>query len=316
MCKTVITGIRATGIPHIGNYLGAIKPILEVQDEYNIFIIVADLHAIPHIKDPKVLNENVSAVTACCLACGLDTEKTVIWRQSQLNEMGMIVSVLSSLTTTQEMDLLMNRQNSKNLDLISYMYPILMAADTLMLDSDYVYAGVDHKEGMALVQSLALRFNKQYGKLFRVPEPMYPPLKEMVKGMDGRKMSKSLNNTITILDTEDNLYEMIMNPMKNVTVTKVEAMEPILKLLSYFVVKEEFDLVKRSFVKNEIDSREVRYHLFTQINRELEPIRQRYQQLINNPTYIDAVLGEGLLKVKKRTLDKVQQMLQKVGLLQ
>lgn len=313
MKRSIITGIRATGIPHIGNYLGSIKPVMEMQDEFNIYQIVADLHAIPHVKDPVTLNENVRITTACYLACGLDTEKTMIWRQSQIGETALISAILSTLTTVEEMDMLMDRKNNKNMDLISYMYPIIMAADTLIANVDYVLAGVDHEKSLEFIQHIAVRFNRQYGELLRIPKPLFPPLVEMVKGLDGKKMSKSFNNTITILETEENLHEMIMNSKLDQTINENDSRETILKLLSFFISEKEFNQIKQCVIKNEVNPREIRYLLFTNMNKELAPIRQRYNDIIKKPEYIDNVLREGLLRVKKHTLAKMQDILQKVG---
>lgn len=313
MHETMITGMRATGIPHIGNYLGSIKPIMELQDKYQIFQLVADLHAIPHIKDPLVLNENVRTVTACYLACGLNTEKTIIWRQSQMNEMGWVVSILSTLTTAEEMDQLMDRKNNHNLDILSYMYPILMAADTLMIDADCVFAGIDHKTGMEFIQKLASRYNTQYGQLLRVPKPVFPSLGEMVKGIDGRKMSKSFHNTITILETEANLYEMIMNSKLYETVSEADTRGTILHLLSLFISEKEFKEIQQNSINNEISSTEIRSVLFTSINNEIAPIRERYDEIMKKPELIDNILCEGLIKVKTHTANKLQKVLQQVG---
>ncbi len=312
MCKTIITGIRPTGIPHIGNYLGSIKPILDLQNKYNIFQIIADVHAISHVKNSEILNENVQKITACYLSCGLDIEKTVIWRQSQMREMGLIAFALSNLTDTEQLDLLMERTDNKNIDIVSYMYPILMATDTLMVDPDYVFAGIDHKKNMKFIYNIATRFNMHYGNLFKVPKPLFPPLTEMVKGIDGRKMSKSFNNTISILETEENLYDMITNPKYYETDNREDLMQTSLQLLSFFN-SEEFKHIEQSVIKNEIDMKQVRYLLFININRVLKPIREKFNDLMKKPEYLDAILANGLLKVKNRTEKKMQQIFLKVG---
>jgi len=315
MKKTIVTGIRATGIPHIGNYIGSIKPIIALQDKYTVFQVVADLHAIPHVKNANILKENVHKIIACYLACGLDIEKSIIWRQSQINEMTWISSIFSTFTTTEELDLLVNRQTNKNLDLISYMYPVLMAADTLMINADYVFAGIDHKHGLEFIQKLSSRFNEVYGELIKVPEPLFPELNYMVKGLDGRKMSKSFNNTITIIEPEENLYELIMNPQLYKKSDGTNEIESILQLLYFFSTEEEFNSLKQGITNNEISFDDARHILFNNINNELEPIRQRYNQIISKPEYIDNILNEGLLKAKKHVSSKIQKILTVVGFL-
>jgi tryptophanyl-tRNA synthetase len=312
--KTLITGIRATGIPHIGNYLGSIKPVMEMQYEYDIFQIVADLHAIPHVKDPEVLKDNVRSAIACYLACGLDIERTTIWRQSGISEMAWITSIFSSLTTVGEMENLMGFENCKEKDLVSFMYPVLMAADTLMADVDCVLAGTDHKGNLEFLVNLAKRFNEQYGNVLKVPEPVFPPLREMVIGLDGRKMSKSLNNTITILDTEEKLYEIIVNSKLYGGDRNAEPTETALKLLSHFVSDDEYSRIKQSVLHNELDSKELNSLLFTNMNRELAPIRQKYNDVIARPEYIDRILTEGAEKYRRHASTKIQQILQAVGL--
>lgn len=313
MKKSIVTGIRATGIPHIGNYIGSIKPIIQLQEEYTIFQTVADLHSIPHVKDANKLSENIYKIVACYLACGLDVENSIIWRQSQINEMAWISLILSIFATAEEVDILVNRQNNRNMDIVSYLYPILMAADTLLINPDYVFSGIDHKENLEFIQNLALRFNKTYGEILKVPEPFYPKLTHMLTGLDGRKMSKSFNNTIPIIETEEKLYELIMKPHLYLKDDGIREMDSILELLSFFTTNQEFISLKQGFDTKEINCDDIRHILFTNINNELSPIRQRYSKIIKKPEYIDSILNEGLLKAQKHASNNMKNILDVVG---
>lgn len=312
MKKTIVTGIRATGIPHIGNYIGSIKPILELQDTHCVFQVVADLHAITRVKDPNLLNNNVRKATACYLACGLDVEKSVIWRQSHMREMTSVASILFSLTSTNEIDTLLNKKDDMDMDFVSYLYPLLMAADTLLVNPDYVFAGVDHTNGLKFIQDLAQRFNQTYGDTLKLPQPYFPEIKEMVKGLDGRKMSKSFNNTITILESEENLYTLIMDS----PLYQSEEKKSVLKLISYFVSHSDFKAIETQFSNKDFNMKDAKQILFESINNELKPIRAKYSEIIQNPDYIDDVLDKGLKKVREHSMNSIEHMFSKIGLYQ
>ncbi|MED0678385.1 tryptophan--tRNA ligase [Aneurinibacillus thermoaerophilus] len=309
----VITGIRATGIPHLGNYVGSIKPIIGLQNEHTFFQVVEDLHAVSHVKKADILEQNILTITACYLACGINVEKSIIWRQSQAKELTRIMSVLSACTSPEEVDELMDRQNNQGMDFLSYMYPLLMASDTLMVNADYVFVEVDHKNGLAFIKNLAERFNNMYGNILRVPSPIHPELKEMIKGLDGRKMSKSYNNTITILESEERLHELIMDSEGFTFTDENVEKETLLSLLSTFSSMEEYDSISASLKNNEIDCDGVREMLFLSINKELNPIRKKFAEIIKHPDYIQNVLDNGLKKMREHSESHIEKMLKAAG---
>ncbi|WP_150265222.1 tryptophan--tRNA ligase [Paenibacillus tepidiphilus] len=303
MKKIILTGIRATGLPHIGNYYGSIKPLLSLQDEYRIFQLIADLHAIPTVRDQALMNGNVRSVTACYLACGLDIKKSVLWRQSQITEMAWLSMILLSLVSVEELNAEMNLTANTEKDMISSLYPVLMAADTLMMGADLVFAGRDHESGLAFVRQLAHKFNLLYGDILQEPEPIFPGLQHMVRGLDGRKMSKSFDNTISLIDSKEVLYKKIFDIEGE---TREESLQILMDLLSL--------TGSAAVIDKGMDADEAKLLLFEEMNRELEPIRQKYHELMQQPEVLDDVLQQGLAAAETQARGRIDQILDSAGL--
>lgn len=310
MGNILITGIRATGIPHIGNYIGSIKPVVALQEKYQIYQLVADLHAISHVKDSELLRQNVRIITACYIASGLDYNKSVIWRQSHIPESALITLILSNFALTNELDSMLDPANISNVGMISYLYPVLMAADTLMIRADYVFGGIDNFTGLKYIQYLSERFNESFGNILKIPEPIHPSVPNMVTGLDGRKMSKSLNNTISILETEDILFEKIMYKHDS---SKMDEKETILNLIKHFSIEDEYNQIESVLDSEKVDIKELKYHLFRLMNQEFMPIRERFQEIISVPKLIDELLEDGSSKVYRQASVMIQQILEYVG---
>ncbi|EFM12374.1 tryptophanyl-tRNA synthetase [Paenibacillus curdlanolyticus YK9] len=311
MKKIILTGIRATGIPHIGNYYGAIKPLIDLQEEYRVFQLIADLHAIPHVRDHAVMQNNIRIITACYLACGFDVNQSVLWRQSQIKEMAWVSLVLMSLVTSGELEELMALSQNPTLDMVSCVYPVLMASDTLMLGADLVFAGRDHTHGLEFVRNLAKKFNACYGDILVAPEPIFPNLTNMVQGLDGRKMSKSFDNTISILDSPDVLNEKIMRLNSG---DDEASYETILELLSYSVSVEQLEEIKARIQTKNIALSEMKSALFDALNMQLEPIRNRFNDYMKQPEYLDQILADGLIKAEEQAELRMKKILHSAGL--
>ncbi|MBY9079771.1 hypothetical protein KIH86_09245 [Paenibacillus sp. HN-1] len=303
MKPILLTGIRATGLPHIGNYYGSIKPLLTMQDEFRIYQLIADLHAIPHVRDGALLNHHVRSITACYLSCGLDVQQSVLWRQSQIQEMAWVSLILMSLISVDELDAEMKLTANKDIDMLSGIYPVLMAADTLMMGADLVFAGRDHETGLDFVSQLAQRFNSMYGEVLTVPRPYFPDLNHMVRGLDGRKMSKSFNNTISLLDSEDDLYQKIQSISG---ADEAESLDILTDLRSLTA-----DDHPRAVTT---DLKEAKQLLFDELNRELKPIRQKYAEWIGQPDVLDRILQDGADAAREQANKKLGLLMNSVGL--
>lgn len=302
MKPILLTGIRATGLPHIGNYYGSIKPLLRLQSEYRIFQLIADLHAVPHVRDGALLNDHVRSITACYLSCGLDVQQSVLWRQSQIPEMASISLILMSLISVNELDAEMKLIDNQDTDMLSGIYPVLMAADTLLMGADLVFAGRDHETGLDFVSQLSRKFNSIYGDIFTVPSPYFPDLKQMVRGLDGRKMSKSFHNTISLLDSEDELYLKIMS-------IKGADEDDSLRIIA--------DLQSLTDVRppdTQTNLKEAKQLLFEGLNRELKPIREKYAEWIGQPDALDRILQDGATAAREQADKRISLLMNNVGL--
>lgn len=302
MKPILLTGIRATGLPHIGNYYGSIKPLLRMQEEYRIFQLIADLHAVPHVRDGALLNDHVRSITACYLSCGLDVQQSVLWRQSQIREMAWVSLILMSLIPVNELDAEMKLMANQDIDMLSGIYPVLMAADTLMMGADLVFAGRDHETGLDFVSQLSQRFNSMYGNIFTVPSPYFPDLNQMVRGLDGRKMSKSFNNTISLLDSEDDLYQKIVS---------IKGADEAESLRIIADLRALTDAHPSDTVTN---LKEAKQLLFEELNRELMPIRQKYAEWIGQPDVLDRILQEGATAAREQANKRISLLMNNVGL--
>ena len=226
--KIFLTGIKPTGTPHIGNWLGAIRPALEAAASFEARYFIADYHALNSVKDPEELRRNTYAVAAAWMACGLNPEKTLFYRQSDIPQVFELATLLSAFTPKG----LMNRAHAYKAAVASniekgedpdsgvnmglYTYPVLMAADILLFDADFVPVGKDQVQHIEIAVDIAEAVNRNYGKeIFRLPQPFVGETTQTVTGLDGRKMSKSYNNTIPLFVGEAQLKKTVMRIVTN-----------------------------------------------------------------------------------------------------
>ncbi len=309
MDNIVLTGIKPTGIVHIGNYFGAIKPALSAYDpsKYNTFYFIADYHALNMLKDPKMLKDYLYGIASAWLACGLDPEKSVFYRQSDIPQICELTTILSNITPKG----LLNRAHAykamtdenakKNLDadhgvnMGLFNYPLLMTADILLFNTKYVPVGNDQKQHLEIARDIAEYFNRTYGETFVLPEAIInEQTKKDVVGLDGRKMSKSYNNTIAI-----NLNESQLKKIINKIVTDSSAPdEPkgtdnsIFSLYELVSTKEEqADFAKK--LANGIGWGVAKSMLFEKMNETFAPIREKYNYYITHPHLVDEMLKKG-----------------------
>jgi tryptophanyl-tRNA synthetase len=213
--KRILTGIQPSGILHIGNYFGAIRPIIEMQDRGEVFVFLADLHALTSLQDPPRLREYSRSAAIDLLACGLDPERTIFWRQSDIPEHSELMWVLSTVTPTGLLERAhaykdkIARGQSANAGL--FIYPVLQAADILLYDADLVPVGKDQKQHLEITRDIAVKINEAFGPVFKLPEPDIPQDVAVIPGLDGQKMSKSYGNTLDIFMDEKALRKRVMS---------------------------------------------------------------------------------------------------------
>jgi tryptophanyl-tRNA synthetase len=213
--KRILTGVQATGTPHIGNLLGAIIPAIKLANDNESYLFIADMHSITQIKDRETLRQNTHAVASTYLAFGLDPNKTVFYRQSDVAHASELAFYLGCFFPYQRLKLAHSfKDKSDRLDDVNtglFTYPMLMASDILLYDADYVPVGKDQLQHIQITRDVASRFNSQMGDTFKLPEPLIDDNVMLIPGIDGNKMSKSRDNAINIFVDDKTLRKRIMS---------------------------------------------------------------------------------------------------------
>jgi tryptophanyl-tRNA synthetase len=300
----ILSGIQPTGVLHIGNYFGMMRPAIALQDEGETFYFIADYHALTSVRDPKTLRENSSRVALDFLACGLDPERGALFRQSdvpQVTELAWILSTVAPMGLLERAHSYKDklaRGMTSSVGLFSY--PVLMAADILIYDSDIVPVGKDQKQHIEITRDLAGKINESFGSadrpVFKLPEPRIQPATETVPGIDGQKMSKSYGNTIDIFGEEKETRKRVMSIVTDST--SVEAPKDperstIIQLYSLFASKREVEEMQERFRKGGSGYGDFKKQLFEKLWEYFAPMRKRRQEILGDKSYIESVLTRG-----------------------
>jgi tryptophanyl-tRNA synthetase len=314
MRKISLTGIKPTGLLHVGNYFGAIKPALELAKTYDARYFIADYHALNTVKNTVTLANNIREVAAGWLAAGLDPDKVIFYRQSSIPETFELTTILMAFTAKG----LMNRAHAykatvqeniekdddpdAGVNMGLFTYPVLMSADILLFDSDVVPVGKDQVQHIEMAQDIAKAINFNYEKeLFKVPQALVQESVAVVPGLDGRKMSKSYNNTIPIFVSEKQLRKLIMRIVTNsqaVEEPKDTDSSQIYLLYKLFATTEEQTALTCRFREGGMGWGEAKEELFRVINRELTPLRTRFYEIVSDTKKLDVVLEQGAEKAR------------------
>ena len=305
MKKRILTGITTTGTPHIGNYLGAIKPALELAKEYDeSFYFLADYHAIIKNSKSTEVTDSVKNVALAWLASGLNPNKSFFYRQSDVPEILELSWVLNCVTAKG----LMNRSHAykaattlnkddedKGITMGLFSYTILMAADILMFNATHVPVGADQIQHIEMTRDIAGRFNHLYKKTFILPEAIIQSTNETVPGIDGQKMSKSYGNIIPLLSTEKQLKKSIAKIVTN-SLEPGDPKDPsnctVFALYKYFASKPMVDELCDDYKKG-ISWGDAKNKLFEVVNNEITPIRESYEKLQEDKDFINDLLSDG-----------------------
>jgi tryptophanyl-tRNA synthetase len=326
-----LTGITTTGTPHIGNYVGAIRPGIAASKDRtkDNFYFLADYHALAKSEDPANISQSTAEIAASWLALGMDTDNTVFYRQSDIPEIMELTWVLTSMTAKG----LMNRAHSykasvqanldngdkdpdKGITMALYSYPILMAADILMFKSTKVPVGRDQKQHVEMARDIAQRFNHHYGDILVLPEPVIDEHTATLAGLDGRKMSKSYNNTIPLFADEKKLRKLIMKIKTN----SLEPGEPkdtegstLFDIYKAFATPAETAEVAALYADG-IAWGQMKQRLYEYINEHIKPAREEYQRLMDDPAEIEAQLKKGADKARALAAPYMAQIRAAVGI--
>jgi tryptophanyl-tRNA synthetase len=312
----ILSGIQPSGALHIGNYFGMMRPAIALQVEGEALYFVADYHALTSLRNPEMLRANSRRVALDFLACGLDPERATLFRHSdvpQVTELAWILSTMAPMglleRATSYKDKLA-RGVSSNVGLFSY--PILMAADILIYDSDVVPVGKDQKQHIEITRDLAGKMNETYGQIFKLPEPRIQPQTETVPGIDGQKMSKSYGNNIDIFGDEKEMRRRVMSIVTDsvaVDAPKDPTTSTIFKLFSLVASNDEIADMRERFAKGGTGYGDFKKQLFEKLWEYFAPMRKRREEILKDKSYIDDVLANGAIRaneIANQVMDRVR----------
>ncbi|MGY3728788.1 MULTISPECIES: tryptophan--tRNA ligase [Cobetia] len=333
MTKTrVLTGITTTGTPHLGNYVGAIKPAIEASQDPTVqsFYFLADFHALIKCQDPKRVQESRREIAATWLALGLDTDNAIFYRQSDVPEIPELMWLLNCVCAKG----LMNRAHAykgavaenedagiedvdRGISMGLFSYPVLMAADILMFNAHKVPVGRDQIQHIEMARDMAGRFNHLFkGNYFTMPEAVTDEKSQLLLGLDGRKMSKSYNNTIPLFGTEKQL-------LKSVRKIKTNSLEPgepkdpdtcsLFQIYSAFATEAEVAAMREQYAAG-IGWGDAKNQLFEYLNDHLKAPRERYVELMEDPAHVEAILKRGAERARDEAAPMMERLRRAVGL--
>jgi tryptophanyl-tRNA synthetase len=322
----ILSGIQPTGVLHIGNYFGMMRPAIALQDEGEAFYFIADYHALTSVRDPKVLRANSRLVALDFLACGLDPDRAALFLQSDVPQVTELAWILSTVAPMG----LLERSHSYKDKLARGMtssvglfnYPVLMAADILIYDSDVVPVGKDQKQHIEITRDLAVKINETYASepdrpIFKLPEPRINAQTEVVPGIDGQKMSKSYGNNIDIFGDEKETRKRVMSIVTDSTpveAPKDPEKSTIVQLYSLFASKDELANMRDRFKKGGTGYGDFKKELFEKLWGYFAPMHQRREEILRDKSYIDDVLTKGAKRANEIADQVMHRVRKAVGL--
>ena len=320
--KRSLSGIQPSGVLHIGNYFGAIKQFVELQNEYEGFYFLANYHALTSSPKGEDLKNNTINVILDYLALGLDPEKSTLFLQSDVPEHTELSWILSNVTP---MGLLERAHSYKdktakgikpNVGLFTY--PVLMASDILIYSPDIVPVGKDQKQHVEITRDIAIKFNETYGKeVFKLPKEKIVENVATVPGTDGDKMSKSYGNVINMFGSKKQLKKQIMSIVTDSTPLE-EPKNPdnnITKLYSLFATEEEVNALKEKFLAGNLGYGYAKTELFDKFMDYFAPFQKKREELLQNMDYVNEILKKGALKAREIATKKVDEVRDAVGIM-
>jgi len=329
--QTILTGVTTTGTPHLGNYAGAIRPCVAAsqREDTNNFYFLADYHALVKNQNPDSVHRSSLEVAATWLAVGLNTDKAIFYRQSDIPEIPELMWILNAVTAKG----LMNRAHAykaavaanedggsrdpdKGITMALFGYPVLMAADILLFNADRVPVGQDQKQHVEMARDIAQRFNHNFAELFVIPEAQIDANTAVLTGLDGRKMSKSYNNAIPLFVPEKKLRKLIMKIKTN----SLEPGEPketdrstLFDIYRAFANAEEVESMRSRFAEG-IGWGDLKQELFEYLNEHLGSSRAEYERLIAAPDHVESVLRNGAERAREIAVPFMAKVRDAVGI--
>lgn len=326
--KVILSGIQATGDLHLGHYIGVLKRFNQMQEDYNCYYMIANLHALTVRRDPKELKENAYKILASYIAAGLDPDKSTIFLQSQVHEHAELAWVLDCYTYMGELSRMtqFKDKSAKHADNINaglFTYPSLMAGDILLYQADLVPTGEDQKQHVELTRDLAERFNKLYGDTFKVPEPYIEKVGARIMGLQDptSKMSKSStlpNDTILLIDTPEDIMKKVKKAVTDSEgiVKYDEKNKPgISNLMEIYgiITNKSMEEIEKEFDGQGYGTFKVA--VAEAIIKELEPFRNKYNELMANPKLLEEIYNKGAKKASEVASKTLKDVYDKIGII-
>ena len=318
----ILTGIQSTGVPHLGNILGAILPALEMANrpENDSFLFIADMHSLTQIKNGALLRENTYGVAATWLAFGLDHKRITFYRQSDVPQTTELSWYLSCFFPYQRLTLAHSfKDKADRLEDVNaglFTYPMLMAADILLYDAQFVPVGKDQLQHLEITRDVASRFNHQMGETFVLPEARIKEEIMIIPGTDGEKMSKSRNNFINIFLPEKELKKQVMAIQTDSTPLE-EPKNPdtcnVFSIYKLLATKEEVEQMKANYLAGDYGYGHAKTALFQLILEKFAEPREKFNYYINNLTEVEQILKEGAIKASKIAENTLKRVREKIG---
>lgn len=319
--KRILTGIQPSGAFHLGNYFGAMRPIIEMQDRGQVFGLIVDLHALTSVRDPAALRDYTRQAAVDFLACGIDPGRSVFFRQSDVPEHTQLMWILSNVTP---MGLLERAHAYK--DKVArglsashglFAYPVLMSADILLYDADVVPVGKDQKQHIEIARDIVVKMNEAYGEILKLPEAEISEDVATVPGLDGQKMSKSYGNTIEMFADEKRLRKRVMSIVTDSTpleAPKDPEDSTIIDLYRLVATPADVERMKDDFRAGGIGYGEFKQRLFEAIRDYFAPFRARREELLRDSDYVDSVLKDGAERAREIAGETYRRVAKAVGL--
>ena len=328
--QRTLTGITTTGTPHLGNYVGAIRPAIEASQQADnlSFYFLADFHALIKSQEPEKIHLSSMEIAATWLALGLDTDNAIFYRQSDVPEIPELCWLLTCMAAKGLMNrahaykaaVQANQEASQDADfgvtMGLYSYPVLMAADILMFNADRVPVGKDQIQHVEMARDIAARFNHHFGENFTLPQAVVGDNVAVLQGLDGRKMSKSYNNTIPLFSPEKQLKKHI-NKIKTNLLEPGDPKDPdtstVFQIWEAFATPEQTAEMRQAFADG-IAWGEAKKRLFELVNNEIGDARERYNTLLEQPEHIEEILQQGGQKARTYSQPLLANLRQAVGI--
>ena len=318
--KRILSGVKPTGKVHIGNYLGAMQGHVNLQDDRENYIFIADLHSLTTVKNRAELQELILDLAMDYLALGLDPNKAVFFRQSDVPEHAELTWVLSCLTPMPMLELAHAYKDAvakgiKEINAGLFTYPVLMAVDILIYKPDIVPVGKDQKQHVEIARDLAGKFNRTFGEVFKLPTPYIPEEVAVVIGTDGQKMSKSYGNTIEIFASDKTLKKQIMGIVTDSTpVESPKEPDTIYKLYSYFANDAEKAALLERYRAGGMGYGDAKKMLLEKVIETFKPYREERERLKNDIAYVKDILKKGAEKARIVASETKKEVWDKTGL--